>query len=75
MNSAATAAIMSPIAIGTAATLGASGAFLTPIGPQNNTLFPGPGEFRLGDCWRLGLPLEIVVVVINLPVLLKAWPL
>ena len=88
MNNAATAAVMCPIAIGVAASLGvnpdaflmavavgASCAFLTPIGHQNNTLILGPGGFRFGDYWRLGLPLEGLVVVVSLPLLLRVWPL
>jgi di/tricarboxylate transporter len=88
VNNAATAAIMCPIAIGTAAALsanpdaflmavaiGSSCAFLTPIGHQNNTLILGPGGFRFGDYWRLGLPLEILVTAISIPLLLIVWPL
>ncbi|GIL02522.1 MAG: SLC13 family permease [Alphaproteobacteria bacterium] len=88
MNNAATAAVMCPIALGIAAALGvgpdgflmavaigASCAFLTPIGHQNNTLILGPGGFGFGDYWKLGLPLEIVVVAVSLPVLLIVWPL
>jgi len=88
MNNAATAAVMCPIAVGAAERLGASSdpflmavavgascAFLTPIGHQNNTLILGPGGFRFGDYWRLGLPLEIVVVGIAIPMILLVWPL
>ncbi len=88
MNNAATAAVMCPIALGTATALGASPdpflmavaigascAFLTPIGHQNNTLILGPGGFRFGDYWRLGLPLEVLVVAVSMPVLLMVWPL
>lgn len=88
MNNAATAAVMCPIAIGTATALGvnadaflmavaigASSAFLTPIGHQNNTLILGPGGFRFGDYWRMGLPLEILLVGISIPMLLWVWPL
>lgn len=88
MNNAATAAVMAPISISTAAQLnsnadtflmavaiGASCAFLTPIGHQNNTLILGPGGFRFGDYWRLGLPMEILVVAIGVPMLLIIWPL
>ncbi len=88
MNNAATAAVMCPIAIGTAAALGvsadsflmavaigASCAFLTPIGHQNNTLILGPGGFRFSDYWQMGLPLEIGVVLISIPLLLIVWPL
>jgi di/tricarboxylate transporter len=88
MNNAATAAVMAPISISTAAQLnssadtflmavaiGASCAFLTPIGHQNNTLILGPGGFRFGDYWKLGLPMEILVVAISVPMLLVIWPL
>ena len=88
MNNAATAAVMCPIAIGTAGALGvhvdpflmavaigASCAFLTPIGHQNNTLILGPGGFRFADYWRLGLPLEMLVTVVSVPMLLWVWPL
>ena len=88
MNNVATAAVMCPIAVGTAAAfganpdtylmavaIGASCAFLTPIGHQNNTLILGPGGFHFGDYWRLGLPLEALVVAIAVPALLFVWPL
>ncbi len=88
MNNAATAAVMCPIAISTAVQLGArpdsflmavaigaSCAFLTPIGHQNNTLILGPGGFRFGDYWKVGLPLEIIVVIVGVPMLLWVWPL
>ncbi|MEN3942242.1 SLC13 family permease [Prosthecobacter sp. SYSU 5D2] len=88
MNNAATAAVMCPVAISIAAelgvksdpflmavALGASCAFLTPIGHQNNTIILGPGGFRFGDYWKLGLPLEILVMVVAIPLLLVFWPL
>jgi di/tricarboxylate transporter len=88
INNAATAAVMCPIALGTAAALGfnadaflmavaigSSCAFLTPIGHQNNTLILGPGGFKFGDYWRLGLPLEMIVLAVSIPVLLFFWPL
>jgi len=87
MNNAATAAVMCPIAIGAASALdvsadpllmgvavGASCAFLTPIGHQNNTLILGPGGFRFGDYWKLGLPLEVIVVAVSVPMILLVWP-
>ncbi|MFN2339103.1 MAG: anion permease, partial [Gammaproteobacteria bacterium] len=80
--------VMCPIAISTALQLnasadtflmavaiGASCAFLTPIGHQNNTLILGPGGFRFGDYWRLGLPVEILVVAVSILMLLLVWPL
>lgn len=88
MNNAATAAVMCPIAIGAASTLGvsadpylmavavgASCAFLTPIGHQNNTLILGPGGFRFGDYWRLGVPVQLLVLAVSIPMLLFVWPL
>ena len=88
MNNAATAAVMAPIGLGAASQLGvnpdtflmavaigASCAFLTPIGHQNNTLILGPGGFRFGDYWRMGLPLDALVITVTLPMLLLVWPL
>ena len=88
MNNAATAAVLCPIALGISSSLGvnpdsflmavaigASCAFLTPIGHQNNTLILGPGGFGFRDYWRLGLPLELLIVVTALPLLLVVWPL
>ncbi len=88
VNNAATAAVMCPIGISAAAQLGvnadaflmaiavgASCAFLTPIGHQNNTLILGPGGFRFGDYWRLGLMLEVIVMLVSIPVILWVWPL
>jgi len=87
MNNAATAAVMCPIALSGAAQLGvsadpflmavaigASCAFLTPIGHQNNTLILGPGGLYFRDYWRLGLPMEILVVAISVPLLPVIWP-
>jgi di/tricarboxylate transporter len=88
VNNAATAAVMLPIALGTAQQLGvnadaflmavavgASCAFMTPISHQNNTLILGPGGLRFGDYWPLGLPLQILVLVAAVPMLLWVWPL
>ncbi|MBC7203678.1 MAG: anion permease, partial [Pusillimonas sp.] len=88
MNNAATAAVLAPIALGVANQLGvnpdtflmavavgASCAFLTPIGHQNNTLILGPGGFRFGDYWRMGLPLDVLVIATAIPMLLLVWPL
>ncbi|MGH6770488.1 MAG: SLC13 family permease [Xanthobacteraceae bacterium] len=87
LNNAATVLVMGPIAAGYAAKLGygpdaflmavAIGAacdFLTPIGHQCNTLVMGPGGYRFGDYWRLGLPLSIMVVVVGVPLIALFWP-
>jgi len=88
INNAATAVVMAPIAVTVATQLGvnpdaflmavaigASSAFLTPIGHQNNTLILGPGGYRFGDYWRMGLPLEVLIVLVAVPLLLVVWPL
>jgi di/tricarboxylate transporter len=87
LNNAPTVLVMGPIAAGFAAKLGyrpdaflmavAIGAacdFLTPIGHQCNTLVMGPGGYRFGDYWRLGLPLSIIVVVVGVPLIALVWP-
>ena len=88
MNNTATAVIAAPIAVEIAARLevnpdpflmgvavAASCAFLTPIGHKNNTLIMGPGGYRFGDYWRMGLPLEILIVAVSVPALVTFWPL
>ena len=88
INNAATALVMAPISINVAnqlgvssdpflmaVAIGASCAFLTPIGHQNNTLILGPGGYHFGDYWRMGLPLEFVVVGVGIPMLTWVWPL
>ncbi len=88
MNNTATAVIAAPIAMEIAALLdvnpdpflmgvavAASCAFLTPIGHKNNTLIMGPGGYRFGDYWRMGLPLEIIIIAVSVPAILTFWPL
>ena len=88
MNNTATAVIAAPLAVDIAERLGvesdpflmgvavaASCAFLTPIGHKNNTLIMGPGGYRFGDYWRMGLPLEILIVLVSVPTILVVWPL
>ncbi|UCH90881.1 MAG: SLC13 family permease [Nitrospirota bacterium] len=87
MNNAATAVVMAPFSVAVAQSLqvhsdpflmsvaiGASCAFLTPIGHQNNLLVMGPGGYRFGDYWRMGLPLEILILAVSLPLLDIFWP-
>lgn len=88
LNNTATTIVAAPVGIQMAQTLGvspdpflmavavaASSAFLTPIGHKNNTLILGPGGYGFGDYWRMGLPLEIIVVAVSIPAILFFWPL
>ena len=88
MNNAATAIVMAPVAVSIAGQLGvnadpflmavavgASCAFLTPIGHQNNTLIMGPAGYQFSDYWRMGLPLEILIIALSVPMILFVWPL
>jgi len=88
MNNTATAVIAAPIAVEIADRLSvspdpflmgvavaASCAFLTPIGHKNNMLIMGPGGYRFGDYWRMGLPLEILIVAVSIPMILWVWPM
>jgi di/tricarboxylate transporter len=56
-----------------AVAVGASCAFLSPIGHQCNTLVMGPGNYKFGDYWRLGLPLEVLIVVVSIPAIMFVW--
>ncbi|MDA9765835.1 SLC13 family permease [Gammaproteobacteria bacterium] len=86
INNAATAVIMAPISAGIGLELGyaiepflmvvavgASCAFLTPIGHQCNTVVMGPGNYKFTDYWRLGLPLDILIIIISIPMILFVW--
>ena len=88
VNNAAAALLMAPIAVSLAngfdvsldpflmvVAVSASCAFLTPIGHQSNTLVLGPGGYRFGDYWKLGLPLSLVVLAVAIPLILLVWPL
>jgi di/tricarboxylate transporter len=88
LNNVATTLIAAPISMSIAAATGtnpdtylmavavaASCAFLTPIGHKNNTIIMGPGGYRFGDYWRMGLPLEFIVVCVAVPAILFVWPL
>jgi di/tricarboxylate transporter len=88
LNNTATTIVAAPVGIQMAQTLGvspdpflmavavaASSAFLTPIGHKNNTLILGPGGYSFGDYWRMGLPLEIIIIAVSIPAILIFWPL
>ena len=88
LNNVATALIAAPIGVELAHSTGtnpdsflmavavaASCAFLTPIGHKNNTITLGPGGYRFGDYWRIGLPLEVLVIAVSTPAVLLFWPL
>ncbi|MEL6465008.1 MAG: SLC13 family permease [Pseudomonadota bacterium] len=88
LNNTATTIVAAPVGIQMAQTLNvspdpflmavavaASSAFLTPIGHKNNTLILGPGGYHFGDYWRIGLPLEVIVVAVSIPAILVFWPL
>jgi di/tricarboxylate transporter len=87
LNNTATAVIAAPVAVDIADSLGASPdpflmavavaascAFLTPIGHKNNTLILGPGGYAFSDYWRMGLPLEIIVIAVAVPMIMIVWP-
>lgn len=88
INNAATVVLMAPIAISVAhgtgysidpflmaVAVGGSCAFLTPIGHQSNTLVMGPGGYKFTDYWRMGLPLEVIITILGIPLIMWVWPL
>ncbi|MCV2888146.1 SLC13 family permease [Ruegeria aquimaris] len=88
LNNTATTIVAAPVGIQMANALGvspdpflmavavaASAAFLTPIGHKNNTLILGPGGYHFGDYWRMGLPLELLIVAVTIPAILVFWPM
>ena len=88
LNNTATTIVIAPIGIKLAENLhmnpdtflmaiaiAASCAFLTPIGHKNNTIILGPGGYSFADYWRVGLPLECLILAVSVPTLLFFWPL
>ncbi|MBN1628248.1 MAG: anion permease, partial [Thermoleophilia bacterium] len=88
VNNAAAAVLAAPVAIALAegmgisadpllmaVAIGASSAFLTPIGHQSNMLVMAPGGYRFGDYWPMGLPLSLVVLAVSIPMIMLIWPL
>lgn len=86
INNAATAVIMAPLAVSLAdkinqpiepflmsVAIGASCAFLSPIGHQCNTLVMAPGNYKFGDYWKVGLPLEILIILVSVPTIIFYW--
>lgn len=88
INNSAAAVLMAPIAMSMASAvdisvdpvlmvvaIGASSAFLTPIGHQSNTLIMGPGGYKFTDYWLMGLPLSIIILILGTPLILWIWPI
>jgi len=88
VNNAAAAILMAPIGVSLAGSIeasadpflmtiavGASCAFLTPIGHQSNAMVMAPGGYKFGDYWRMGLPLSVLIIVTGVPLILWFWPL
>ena len=88
VNNSTAVILMAPVAMGVAETMGASfdpflmavaiggsSAFLTPIGHQSNTIVMGPGGYKFGDYWRMGLPLDVIIVSVSVPLIIWVWPL
>jgi di/tricarboxylate transporter len=88
MNNAATAVLMGPIGVSVAeglnasvdpflmgVAIAASSTYLTPIGHQSNLLVMGPGGYKFGDYWRMGLPLDAIILVVSVPLIMWVWPL
>lgn len=86
IHNSPTAVLMAPLALSLAekmqlspdpflmaVAIGAASPYLTPIGHQSNTLVMGPGGYNFGDYWRMGLPLDVVIVSVAVPMILWVW--
>jgi di/tricarboxylate transporter len=86
VSNTATALIVVPIAVSAATELGlaprpflmlmsvaAAASFLTPVATPANMMVMGPGGYRFGDYWRLGLPVMAWFLVVSLVVIPRVW--
>jgi di/tricarboxylate transporter len=86
IHNSPTAVLMAPISVAIAealqlppepflmaVALGAASPYLTPIGHQSNTLVMAPGGYHFADYWRLGLPLDLVILVVGVPLIMLVW--
>jgi di/tricarboxylate transporter len=87
ISNMATTLILAPIAIAIAAETGispvplligvavaAAASFLTPVATPANTMVFGPGGYRFGDYWKLGLPLLVIFVAAATLLVPVFWP-
>jgi di/tricarboxylate transporter len=83
----AAAALMFPLALGTAQQLGvqhmpfviavmmgASNGFATPIGYQTNLMVYGPGGYKFSDYLKLGIPLDLLIAAVTVLLAPLVWP-
>jgi di/tricarboxylate transporter len=66
---------VSPQAIAVASAIGCSASFLTPIAHPVNLIMMGPGNYRFGDYFRVGLGLMLVVFIALLAGMIMFWRL
>jgi di/tricarboxylate transporter len=87
ISNVATALVVIPIAVAAAEQLGvsarpvlmsvcvaAAAAFLTPVATPANMMVMGPGGYRFGDYWRLGVPLLLVFFAVAVGLVPVIWP-
>ncbi len=87
LSNNATAVLLMPVAVSSAISIGidpkpliiavcfgASACFASPIGYQTNLLVYGPGGYRFSDYFKLGIPLNILVIVMGTIFIPMIWP-
>ena len=57
-----------------AVNVAAAASFLTPVATPANLMVLGPGGYRFGDYWKLGLPLALLFILVATLLVPLIWP-
>jgi len=55
--------------------IGSASSYLTPVGHESNAFVMHRGGYKFRDYIKIGLPLELIEIIVAVPLVLYFWPL